>query len=575
MMETFALFADATASRIVYGFFDPGADPVELTPLGITDAQVKHSAANGCFSAYQVLRRAGYISPGQKFALSYEFAEGGRRIFALGASAGLAFCLQFAQEIAFQATGKALHFSLAATGVISEGTEKAEVRGVEGMTAKLQAALACLQPGDKVFYPLQNSAEISPEIQSEATQKGIELIAVSTVAQAISRLLEQFPREAYPIVLEGLGQPVSELGDYQVTRHLFLGQKVLIPFQLSNQGNREVPVKIQRPDTAAGWLTVSPATPFLHGPEGEEIHLTIPSEHRFLFFLRHCWKLRFQREATLSLHCTIPEVDPYAVAKAIRVKAIFWNLWLPVLIGLFLLIGIVVSYYQLPPKVVGIPQSVTLDLEEVIRHIRHNLEQGRYLEAKKELERIEKRLTERDERIQHLLRQMTERLHLKINFWYLEKQSREASRPLPHGEARLRSGDGYRLEVTPDDQCFFYVYQRDAAGHLAQLFPNVVSSPAQNSLERHTTYWLPVDEQGNPLSFILDEQTGQETIYFVAVRWPAKDLESLFPKFRHPVQAEEQQPDVAKLMERLKARAQAQAAGIGGVFYQEYTFQHE
>lgn len=194
MAETFALFADATSSPIVLGFLEPEDTPLKPIPINVEDKQVLSSASNGFYAAYQVLTRLEVIR-GDKYCFSYQFKANDLTFYALGESAGLAFCLKLAQEVSHRKTGERLPYSIAATGMISDGTEKAEVRGVSGINAKLEAALTCLQKGDKLFYPSQNEEDIGPELMAEAADKGIELIPVATVAQALQRLVEKFPAQ--------------------------------------------------------------------------------------------------------------------------------------------------------------------------------------------------------------------------------------------------------------------------------------------------------------------------------------------------------------------------------------------
>jgi hypothetical protein len=112
----------------------------------------------------------------------------------LGDSAGLGFSLKFAQEVYRVKSGQPLNISIAATGVIEE--KGCKVGWIKGINPKLEAAIDCLQKGDQIFYPSDNEEEINPDIKAHAKQRGIELIPVSTVEEAIKKL---FPRKA-PVV---------------------------------------------------------------------------------------------------------------------------------------------------------------------------------------------------------------------------------------------------------------------------------------------------------------------------------------------------------------------------------------
>ena len=190
-METHALFDDKTSSRIVYSFYDP--DPgnrVKIDfPPGLSDGQVRNSADEGIVCAYQILRRFGYIGEREDYYLRCRFADTEINFKALGESAGLGFSLKFAQEVYREKTGQSLSYSVAATGVIDEKGRK--VGRIKGINPKLEAAINCLQKGDQVFYPSDNEEEIDPDKKANAEQKGIELIPVSTVEEAIRKLFPE------------------------------------------------------------------------------------------------------------------------------------------------------------------------------------------------------------------------------------------------------------------------------------------------------------------------------------------------------------------------------------------------
>jgi hypothetical protein len=194
-METFALFENGTSSRIILGFLEHEQDPLKLVPLNIGNWQLVQAATNGFYSAYQVLRHMGYIK-GCKYCFSYQFEEG---IDAYGASAGLACALKFAQAV--YPGREFFPYNLAATGVISDGTKDAQVKRVEGMQPKLRAALLRLHWGDRMYYPAANDADVDDALRVAATDKGIELLPVTTLMDAIATLLPPPPPASKPIRL--------------------------------------------------------------------------------------------------------------------------------------------------------------------------------------------------------------------------------------------------------------------------------------------------------------------------------------------------------------------------------------
>ncbi len=188
-MDIYALFDDGTSNRLVYSFYDsdPGCRIKIDFPASLSDAQIRNSADEGIHCAYQSLRRLNYIGEREDYYLRCRFDDTDVNTKVLGASAGLGFSLKFAQEIYRAKTGQSLTCSIAATGTIDETGCK--VRRVNGINKKLDAAIDCLQQGDKFFYPAANEEEIEPDKKALTLQKGIELISVLTVDEAINKLL--------------------------------------------------------------------------------------------------------------------------------------------------------------------------------------------------------------------------------------------------------------------------------------------------------------------------------------------------------------------------------------------------
>ena len=438
-METYALFGDQSASRILYEFFnpDPGDDPVRLAFPDIEDIQVRNSARNGCLSAYHILSRTNYIHRGKGFFPSCQFADASANLHAQGDSAGLAFCLKFVQEVYGLSIGKTLDYAIAATGVISDGTREARIERVEGINPKLSAAVDLLEAGDRVFFPAANEPDIEPDINQKAADKGIRLVPVSTVEQAIGELLP-------------------------------------------------------------------PPVP--------------PSPRRFR-----------------------------------KVPALF-----------VALAGALILYlaYQSAP-----------DPESLIARVIEAQEQGNHLQARELLDEFLQREGEQDERVLELSHQLSDSLDLGITFHYL-KSGQQGTRPIsPSHSSRdpvvLRSGDLYRFSCTMSDSGFLYAYQVDSRGKLDRL-PGASSSSGPVRLEAGSTRFLPPGETD---WYALDEQDGQETIYFVASRRPGRDLEKIYAQL---LRAPETKKGAIRrtLMEKIKTRAQAREAGIMGIFYAAFTFQH-
>jgi hypothetical protein len=204
-MSTFAVFDDESSCEIVMSDFLERSDdtPLKAIPINIPDRTVIHSAQNGFWAAYLVMKSVNYINESMCFA--YQFKES-VDVPVIGNSAGLGFCLKLVQETQIKKTGKDLGYSMAATGVLSDGTEQALVKKVNGMGAKFTAAIHCMKRGDYFFYPSDNEIEITQEMREDSVKLGIRLIPVSTAREAILALIERpSPRKKhYPLVIAAL-----------------------------------------------------------------------------------------------------------------------------------------------------------------------------------------------------------------------------------------------------------------------------------------------------------------------------------------------------------------------------------
>jgi len=74
---------------------------------------------------------------------------------------------------------------LAATGVLDEN---GRVQRVQGVPAKLKAALAVMPAGGLIFYPKRNEDEVDAALKRDATAAGIELCPVERLYDAVDRI---------------------------------------------------------------------------------------------------------------------------------------------------------------------------------------------------------------------------------------------------------------------------------------------------------------------------------------------------------------------------------------------------
>jgi len=191
--------------------------------------------------------------------------------------------------------------------------------------------------------------------------------------------------------------------------------------------------------------------------------------------------------------------------------------------------------------------------------------EGKYVDALRELQGLKASYPDNEE-IRALWNQMDKELTIQSDLILPPRQGKM------RGEmVSIPSGGGFQLRLTPSDDCYLYIYHLDSQHELVQLFPHPDAARVNNPLRGGSTYHIPRD--GN--WFILDQTPGQERIYFIASRWPAKDLEELFNRLGHAAGQTEKDEYRHRLVMRLEARSQARVAGMRGFFYKEYAFWHE
>lgn len=129
-----------------------------------------------------------------------------------------------------------------------------------------------------------------------------------------------------------------------------------------------------------------------------------------------------------------------------------------------------------------------------------------------------------------------------------------AYEPLTEGGA-LRSGHYYKIIFTPSEESYVYIFQTDSSGKIYRLFPMQEFQGRTlnnlNPVKPDSTYYIPARN----LSFVLDQQVGPETIYFLAARQRQPELELYYEKlefaryYKSPGQAQEFQAQLLNTME--------------------------
>jgi uncharacterized caspase-like protein len=97
--------------------------------------------------------------------------------------------------------------------------------------------------------------------------------------------------------------------------------------------------------------------------------------------------------------------------------------------------------------------------------------------------------------------------------------------------ATLKSGQHIGVTFKPESDCYVYIFWWDSTGNVGCLFPNPELTAGDCSVKAGRTYWLPYSAEGDRW-YVLDNNPGTETIYFVASRERNKKLESLYSKMR-------------------------------------------
>jgi len=135
------------------------------------------AAKRAAVRVYSVLKNQGLSVP--KYSAMFDLLmESTQDLMSVsGQSGGLVFALTLASEITGKSRG-----SVAATGIIEADGAIGKVLQAD-LDAKIEAACRALSRGGVLICPQDN--QISDEIKEKLEGKGIELIQVATVAQAL------------------------------------------------------------------------------------------------------------------------------------------------------------------------------------------------------------------------------------------------------------------------------------------------------------------------------------------------------------------------------------------------------
>jgi len=115
-------------------------------------------------------------------------------------------------------------------------------------------------------------------------------------------------------------------------------------------------------------------------------------------------------------------------------------------------------------------------------------------------------------------------LEIEIKYVYRRKDKDEFL-SLSNGQV-LYAGDYYKIIFTPTEKTYVYIFQKGSSGNIYRLFPIKSFKGVNhfNPTQAGITYHIPAEDK----SFFLDEQAGEEKIYFIAARQPDTELENQY-----------------------------------------------
>jgi hypothetical protein len=116
-----------------------------------------------------------------------------------------------------------------------------------------------------------------------------------------------------------------------------------------------------------------------------------------------------------------------------------------------------------------------------------------------------------------------EKLKIDVSFHY--KADDGKVRTLTKDSA-LKSGQRVGVAFKADSDCYVHILWRDSNGNIGRLFPNPELTEGTGEVKAGKEYWLPSME--GKRWYVLDENPGIETIYFVASKERSEKLEKLY-----------------------------------------------
>ena len=96
---------------------------------------------------------------------------------------------------------------------------------------------------------------------------------------------------------------------------------------------------------------------------------------------------------------------------------------------------------------------------------------------------------------------------------------------IPNGST-VREGNSFFVMLKPMTDSYAAVFNKDSKGNFFRIFPNPQISSQTNPLRAHKQYFFP--PQNSDLIFQFDDNSGEESFYFVISSTPMNDIDSVY-----------------------------------------------
>jgi hypothetical protein len=201
MMRGLAMFDNGTSCEVEASLYlarEAFEGPVETQIVSASSPALKNSARLGATAAFNTLLELGLIDPQQRRCVAFCFVGEMAPLQIVGTSAGLLFAVMFAGQLLEEHQKLApAGFTIAATGEVASLNIRAPLKAVDGVPAKITAALNVLKRGDQLLYPAASDDQVSDALRKQAEDQGVRLLPVSTVREALTTALGLQPSASY------------------------------------------------------------------------------------------------------------------------------------------------------------------------------------------------------------------------------------------------------------------------------------------------------------------------------------------------------------------------------------------